>query len=169
MKRFLAIIGVFLVCLISSEILAQEDQPVKKISEISGQTVYLTSSGMRLTDSDYQGNLYGNNENYYVTLYDTACSHPNRLGFAIIDFDIHPSDTLYIYDGSNTSSPLLYKGNNSNSALSETFYATGNCLTIRFISDAVDTAKGFMANIVCGKPCQKMFLSWVLQALMAER
>lgn len=162
MKRFLALFGVLLMCVISTSVFAQEpgNQEVKKISELNGQSIYLSSLGIRLTDSDAAGGPYGSNENYVVTLYDTNCSHPNRLCFRVDEFNIHPSDTLYIHDGPNTASPLLYKGNNSNSAMSEIFYATGDCLTIRFRSDGADTARGFVANILCSRPCQKIVLNW---------
>ena len=160
MKRFLAIIGILLVCTTITSVFAQENQEVKKISELDGQIKYLGSVGIRLTDSEASGGPYASNENFVATFYDTACANPNRLAFIVDDFDIHPSDTLYVHDGPNTSAPLLYKGNNSNSALSEYFYASGNCLTIRFKSDGVDTAKGFVANMVCTKPCQKMVLKW---------
>ena len=128
MKRFLALFGVLLMCVISTSVFAQDppgNQEVKKISELHQQTIYLTSVGLRLTDSDASGGPYGSGEDYVVTLYDTNCSHPNRLCFRVDEFNIHPSDTLYIHDGPNTASPLLYKGNNSNSAMSEIFYATG--------------------------------------------
>ena len=115
MKRFLALVGVLLMCITSINVYAQ-NQEVKKISELHQQTIYLTSVGLRLTDSDAGGGPYGHNEDFVVTLYDTACATPNRLTFIVDDFDIHISDTLYIYDGPNTSAPLLYKGNNNNSA-----------------------------------------------------
>lgn len=160
MKRFLAIVTVLLMCIASRGVFAQDNQEVKSISQLHQQTVYLTSAGLRLTDSEALGGPYGNNEDFIATFYDTVCSTPNRLSFTIVEFGIHPSDTLYVYDGSNTAAPLLYKGNNNNSALSETFYATGNCLTVRFRSNAVDTAKGFQANLLCTKPCQNIVMRW---------
>ena len=160
MKKFLALFGVLLMCMTNFSLFAQENQEVKKISELNGQTKYLTTVGLRLTDSDAPGGPYASNEDYVVTLYDTICAHPNRLSFRFDDFDIHPSDTLYVHDGPNTSAPILYKGNNSNSAMSEIFYATGDCLTIRFRSNGADTAKGFIANVICTKPCQKIVLRW---------
>ena len=107
MKKFLALFGALLMCMTNFSLFAQENQEVKTISELNGQTKYLTTVGLRLTDSDAAGGPYASNEDYVVTLYDTICAHPNRLTFMVDDFDIHPSDTLYIHDGPNTSSTTL--------------------------------------------------------------
>ena len=102
MKRFLAIVTVLLMCIASRGVFAQDNQEVKSISQLHQQTVYLTSAGLRLTDSEALGGPYGNNEDFIATFYDTVCSTPNRLSFTIVEFGIHPSDTLYVYDGPNT-------------------------------------------------------------------
>lgn len=138
-----------------------QNQETKTISELNGNNYYLTTVGLRLTDSDNGvNNNYGSNENYIVTFYDTNCQEPYRLTFMVDEFDIHNDDTLFIYDGSSINSPLLYKGNNSNSCLFDRFYASSGVITIRFKSNEVNNGNGFLINILCSKPCQKIILSW---------
>ena len=158
MKKIFSLLATLLVC--ASSALFAQNQEVKKITDYAGQTVYLTSVGLRLTDSDAHGNSYGNGEDVRATFIDTACQDPNRLTVMVDEFDIKPGDTLFIYDGPNANSPLLYKGSEGNSAMFENFYATGNSLTIRFKSNARDTATGFVLNLICTKPCQPMEMKW---------
>jgi gliding motility-associated-like protein len=92
----------------------------------------------------------------------TVC--PNESGskmvVALFDDDaagyilnIHPSDTLYIYDGISTSAPLL-------AALNDDTYPNGinqpaswsnqsGCLTFKFVSDASEEGLGWGGNLSC--------------------
>lgn len=161
MKRISILIG--FVLLLNVNLFSQENQQTVRIFEVHGQTVFLSTVGMRLIDSrTTEGDCYDNNEDYYVTFYDTACFYPNRLTTVVDELDIHPSDTLYIYDGPDTTYPLLFKGNNSNasSVRYDDIYSTDNVLTIRIKTDSADTAGGFSFNIVCKKICQEMEMSW---------
>ena len=161
MKRISILIGVVL--LLNVNLFSQGNQQTRRIFEVHGQSVYLSTVGMRLIDSQTAaGDCYNNNEDYYVTFYDTDCSYPNRLTTIVDELDIHPSDTLYIYDGPDTTYPLLFKGNNSNasSVLYDDIYSSDNVLTVRIKTDAADTAKGFSLNIICKKICQEMVMSW---------
>lgn len=85
------------------------------------------------------------------------------------DFDVHPSDTLYIYDGPNTNSPLLDKLNNAiiggisanDLVYTATVTNTSGALTLKFVSDASDTTvgTGFIINTSCVAPCQRVNLA----------
>lgn len=75
---------------------------------------------------------------------------------------IHTSDTLFIYNGNSTSSPLLYAvtGNASNSnrlpyfkeSSSFVFLSSGNCITFRLKADASNNDDGWDACVTCVDP-----------------
>jgi gliding motility-associated-like protein len=77
--------------------------------------------------------------------------------------DIHPTDTLYVFDGPNTSAPLIGAFNNgSNPSLNllpitaDITNASG-CLTVRFVSNGSNQATGWQATIDCEIICQDIF------------
>lgn len=73
-------------------------------------------------------------------------------------FDVHASDTIYIYDGPSTSSPLLGMLNNSLTPNGGAFTASWNnptgCLTVRFKTDGANEGAGWVAMANCGYPAQ---------------
>ena len=73
-------------------------------------------------------------------------------------FDIDASDTLFIYDGPNTTSPLIGAYNNDNSLFLFPVNATAanpsGCLTVQFKSDGASTGPGWDAEIFCVIACQ---------------
>jgi gliding motility-associated-like protein len=75
-----------------------------------------------------------------------------------LTWDVDGSDTLYVYDGPNTSSPLLgaYNSTNSPVGFSETasWANTSGCLTFVFVSDGANQGTGWDANIRCVSPPQ---------------
>ncbi len=75
-----------------------------------------------------------------------------NIGF---EFNIHPTDTLYIFDGPNTSSPLLgayNSGTNPNGFYVQASFLNNpsGCLTLVFHSNATSEGTGWIANIACG-------------------
>lgn len=70
---------------------------------------------------------------------------------------VHESDSLYIYDGPDTGSPLIGAFNAATDTNGIVITATidnpSGCLTFVFISDAVDEAE-FSGLLFCGYPCQ---------------
>ena len=81
-----------------------------------------------------------------------SISFGTNIGF---EFDIHPSDTMYIYDGPNTSSPLIGAYNSGTDPSG--FYVSASfennpsgCITVRFVSDAANEGTGWIANVACG-------------------
>ncbi|MEO8591264.1 MAG: PKD domain-containing protein [Flavobacteriales bacterium] len=101
---------------------------------------------------------YQNNENYTSTI----C--PNGGGPAIslqfITFTLStagtaPTDQLSIYDGPDTSYPLIgtWSGNDSPGIISASFGNTSGCLTLVFTSN--ETGQGvFSAILTCFQPCE---------------
>tara|TARA_B100001287_G_scaffold39130_1_gene28305 strand:+ start:10068 stop:12581 length:2514 start_codon:yes stop_codon:yes gene_type:complete len=87
----------------------------------------------------------GSGSKMVVALFEDAAA-----GYTL---NIHPSDTLYIYDGTSTSAPLL-------AALNDDTYSNGinqpaswsnlsGCLTFKFISDASQEGTGWGGNLSC--------------------
>lgn len=119
-------------------------------------------------DSGNQGAGYSANEQDTITICPDLVNGTKvsiRMGSAYsFPFDIDPSDTLYIYDGPNTSSPLLGAFNNTNIgtgfSLSASFANNpSGCLTILFSSDGSAEGTGWEGNIACVTPPQPFDLS----------
>ena len=113
------------------------------ISSYNGQTVN-TCSG-HTYDSGGAGGGYGNNQNLSMTIHsNNATSTHIRLFF--FTFDVDPSDTLYIYDGPNITSPLLGAYNNTNSINGTALYASvlngSGSLTLKFKSNGAAVGPG---------------------------
>ena len=78
-----------------------------------------------------------------------------NIGF---EWDIHPTDTLYIYDGPTTASPLIGAYNSGTNPVGLFAQASWNnptgCLTLRFRSNGANEGTGWVANVACGNPPQ---------------
>ncbi|MBI5539813.1 MAG: CUB domain-containing protein [Bacteroidia bacterium] len=96
---------------------------------------------------------YQYNEDYTVTFY--PCDVFNKVTFNFIEFDLEYEkscdDFLKIYDGPNTSSPLIgsYCGRNNPGYVNST--NPDGAITFVFHSDNEITGKGWMADIKCVK------------------
>lgn len=116
-----------------------------RISTFSGQTV-TTCTGIFYDSGGPLGD-YSDNENYTVSF----CSgNGNAVKFDFTTFVVRTGDTLYVYDGPDTSSPL--KGKFSNTVVPVSLISSGTCMTFKFLSDALFTRPGWAANISCCPP-----------------
>ncbi len=70
--------------------------------------------------------------------------------FDFSSFDVRSGDTLYVYDGPDTSSPLF--GKYSNTSVPVSVVSLGTCMTFRFVSNGIFTREGWAANISCCPP-----------------
>ena len=104
---------------------------------------------------------YSANENEVITFCPDAGASKISAAFAInsgFTWNVDGSDTLYVYDGPNTSSPLLGAYNSDTDA--NGFFATASwtnasgCLTFQFISNGTSEGTGWDANISCANPPQ---------------
>lgn len=82
-----------------------------------------------------------------------------NIGFT---FNIHPTDTLYVYDGPTIASPLLgayNSGTNPNGFFVQASFQNNpsGCLTLRFKSNGSNEGTGWDANVACGNPQQPFF------------
>src|SRR5690606_29382 len=71
------------------------------------------------------------------------------------NFMIDPTDTLYIYDGPNTSAPLLAAVNSGTDPGGLFVQASfennpSGCLTFQFVSDGANENVGWDAHLGCG-------------------
>jgi len=104
---------------------------------------------------------YGANENEVITFCPDAGASKISATFAInsgFTWDVDATDTLFVYDGPNTSSPLIGAYNSAtdpNGFFAVASWAnTSGCLTFEFVSDGSSEGTGWDANISCGNPPQ---------------
>ncbi len=95
---------------------------------------------------------YGPNEDFIYTICPAVDSLKTEIEFT--SFDLHPSDSLCIYDGVSTSDSLV--GCFTSTTLQNvSFTANDSCLTFHFFSDTSDESAGFQANVSCSD-CQQI-------------
>ena len=132
-----------------------------------GSTINFTCpiSNTRFTDDGANSTHYSNGVDRTITF----CAPAGKLlkfdfgcGSNLTIERIDPTDTLFIYNGNSTASPLLYAvtGNPSNSDRlpyfnensSFVFLSTSECITFRFKTDASNNNDGWDACISCVDP-----------------
>jgi hypothetical protein len=113
-------------------------------------------------EDDNTGAPYPANATYEVTV----CPDPTtgskvslRMFTDVGDtWDVHGSDTLFVYDGPDTNSPLLGAFNSDTDTtgigVQATFNNPSGCLTFVFVSDGANEGDGFAGILSCGYPCQ---------------
>ncbi len=101
------------------------------------------------TDTVYDGG--GPNKNYYDSenySYTIAPAGANSVSLSFSSFDVELNyDSLWVYDGPNTSSPLIGSYNGTNSP--GTVISSGNKMTYRFKSDGSTNRPGWKAIWSC--------------------
>ncbi len=89
---------------------------------------------------------YTNSENRTVTICGWGVI---QLDFTVFDLE-SGYDYLQVFDGVNTSAPAIHIGSGFTGLNSvNRIISTGNCLTIRFISDASNVGAGWAAAVSC--------------------
>lgn len=113
-------------------------------------------------DSGNPGN-YNANENETIVICPDYTSSTSKLSLTFginagLLFDVDISDTVYIYDGFNTSAPLLGSHNSVTDPNGFNHIASFNnpkgCLTVRFVSDGSIEGTGWEASVNCIQPAQ---------------
>jgi len=126
-------------------------------------TNFSSGSVQNFFDSGNTGGDYANNEDETIVLCpDLALGSKVTIAFGIntgFTFDVHGSDSIYVYDGPNITSPLLGVHNSVTDPNGFNHQASfvnnsSGCLTVRFVSDADSVGTGWGANITCGNPAQ---------------
>ena len=99
-------------------------------------------------DSGGSGGNYSNYEDV-TTVLDATAGKLMQISFNSFDIE-NNYDYFYIYDGPNTSSPLL--GTYTGSSTPPDFTSTGQYLTFRFTSDNIVTRPGYAIALTCVDP-----------------
>lgn len=126
-------------------------------TNINMQTGSFTTCSGYLYDSGgpgATGNQYANNENYTLTI---CPSTNNYVTLNFITWDLGAGDVLTVYNGNNTSAPVIGVYDNTSLPTTVASSATGNasgCMTLVFTSDTGGVGLGWAAQISCFAPCQ---------------
>src|SRR5690554_1430542 len=112
----------------------------------------IPACGTQFYDSGGPTGDYSSNENETTTLY------PNSPGDAITAtftaFNLENNwDYLYVYDGPNTTSPLIATLTGTTIPGPFTSSHPSGALTFVFTSDSVGDRAGWAADIICDSPC----------------
>ena len=112
------------------------------------------------TFEDDGGGGYGPNRDDMVTVCPDGTNGSKvtvRINADTENWQIHESDTLYIYDGPDNTWPLIGGFNLATDTFgivrTASFNNPSGCLTFNFVSDGVDEGE-FVGIIQCGYPCQ---------------
>jgi gliding motility-associated-like protein len=122
-------------------------------------------------DDGGQGGNYGDSVNEVITFCPdlntgtkVTATFATDAGF---EWDVDGSDTLYVYDGPTTASPLLGKYNSDSHALGFNHQASWNnpsgCLTFEFVTDSMTVGTGWAANVSCAnfpQPYEPHMYAW---------
>lgn len=113
-------------------------------------------------DSGGPSGAYSSDENLVTTI----CS-PNPDEFIILDFTVFSTqlnvDVLTIYDGDDTTAPVIGSFNGANNPGTITASPTNlsGCITVQFVSNSSGTTTGWEADIICAEQCQTIVASIV--------
>ena len=126
-------------------------------------TGIISSTGINFSDG--AGNYAPNMNEVLVLCPDLTQGSKVSIAFATnigFEFNIDPSDTLFIYDGPATSAPLLgayNSGTNPFGFFVQASFANNpsGCLTLKFVSNGTNEGTGWVANVACGNPPQPFF------------
>lgn len=110
-----------------------------------------------LNDTGGSAGDYGNNESFVMTF---CTSNTDVAAIEVLSSTIGTGDFLCIYDGPNTTAPLIYCFNATTSLPSGSEIRAGinnasGCLTIQFVSDASITGS-FEFGLSCMVSCQSV-------------
>ena len=130
---------------------------------------YLISAGGTVTtcagdffDSGGAGSNYGANQNFTMTFNSNNATN-THIKMSFNSFDVDPSDTLIVYDGTNTAAPVLGKFNNNlqpPAFVRASITNTSGDLTFQFKSNGTLHNAGWFASVVCTPQCQDIIAAF---------
>ena len=134
-------------------------QDIVNIAETDNVDGVQCSSSVIITDSNSNNGNYGANENHQITLCrDAGSETPTQV---VISpelngdvWDVDANSSLFIYNGPNTSSPLIGVFNSVDFPAGVIAIGTGQCLTLVFVSGNGSSGAGFTATFSCIQPLQ---------------
>ncbi len=124
------------------------DQYCKFNVPASGSSIIDLCSGVLYDDGGTSD--YSNSTDGYTTIAPAGASSIT-LTFNSFSFE-SGYDYLYVYDGTNTNSPLIGQYDGNTLPNSGTITSTGNSICIRQVTDVYVTESGFALNFQCNYP-----------------
>jgi subtilisin-like proprotein convertase family protein len=123
----------------------------------------LAAGGINFVDMG--GNYLPNMDETIVFCPDLAQGSKVSIAFATnigYEFNIDPTDTMYIFDGPSIAAPLLGAFNSATNPTGMNVQATfinnpSGCLTVRFRSDGANEGTGWIAKVACGNLAQPFY------------
>jgi hypothetical protein len=124
-----------------------------------------TISAVTLNFTDGAGNYASNMNETIVFCPDLTQGTKVSIAFAInigFEWNVDPTDTLYIYDGPNTSAPLLgayNSGTDPTGFIAQASFENNpsGCLTLVFQSNGASEGTGWVAHVACSNAPQPFF------------
>ena len=179
MKKTGSIFILAVALLMANQVSAQDDHVIRMDATTNGTIYDLDGGSITIRDDDSQGagapntGSYQYGQDYTLTILGN-CPAPSRILFRLDEVSIDCLDTLYLYDGMNTSGNLIAKINSFTNNVSqggvifETPANTTGYVTFRFRTDPrTDTNRtrlschqqggmstGFAIYVTCGIPCE---------------
>lgn len=106
---------------------------------------------------------YATSIDRWVTICPPASSANTRTALTFEEFNIDPSDTVFIYQGVGINAPIMTTGDNTpyfqnqdlqGLTIMPSLMMNSPCLTLRLVSNGSATASGWKAKIECARDCQ---------------
>ena len=124
-----------------------------------------TISAITLNFTDGAGNYTSNMNETIVFCPDLTQGTKVSIAFATnigFEWNVDPTDTLYVYDGPNSSSPLLgayNSGTDINGFFVQASFENNpsGCLTLVFHSNGASEGTGWVAHVACSNAPQPFF------------
>lgn len=164
MKNSILSFIAFFICTISFSQMTLTGPDFPQTSPLNCSAIVPAGSG-GTNFIDGAGNYLPNMSDTLVLCPDLTQGSKVSIAFAInigYEFNIHPTDTLYVFDGPNTSSPLLGAFNSGTDP--NGFYVQASflnnpsgCLTLVFHSDGASEGTGWVALLACGNRPQPFY------------
>ncbi len=163
MKKILKVSALFIALMTSGSLMAQ--------TVLMGDVGYPQNAPADCSTFGTSGNNFEDDQgaaNYSANFNDTTVFCPDlnqgtkmTLTWAInagFEFNVHGTDSIYVYDGPDTNAPLLGAHNSDTDPNGFAYTASWNnpsgCLTVVFISDGANEGTGWVANAQCGNQAQ---------------
>ena len=157
MKKFVILLSILVYSSLSFAQILITDSDLDTLNPMD--CIANSSSTPNFYDSGNNSANYGSNENETIVICPDYAGGTSKIALTFgintgLLFGVDASDTVYVYDGFNTSAPLLGVHNSVTDPFGFNHVASfvnnpSGCLTIQFISDGAVEGIGWDANIVC--------------------
>lgn len=130
--------------------------PLSAQSEVFNITDYALYEGCDAIMHDSNGGLvpYSPNSDHTITI--CPGEGQTQVNLYFIGFNLSVGDVLSIFDGQDTSAPLIGEYDMEEllfETISPSASNASGCLTVNFLSNADNNIGDFSARIICGVPC----------------